>query len=119
MYPQIPAGSPKAQNITVLVTDAVDTANLSTEKPDILADKKKNEATVFAYYAGNMDPKQLEPIPDYELMALGEIEQSLNAYFKGIGLFLKKQDVFLVKPESPVVVQQAAQAVGQDTTESP
>ncbi len=118
-YPPVPEGAQKGQNITVLVSDGVDTVNLETDKPIILADKKKNEATVFAYYAGNVNPRPLEPIPDYELMALGEIEKSLNAYFKGIDLFLKKQDVFLVKPGSSVSVEQVSQAIDQDNINTP
>lgn len=118
-YPPVHGGALKAQNVTILVSDGVDTANLANDKPTILADKKKNKATVFAYYAGDVNSKSLEPIPDYELMALGEIEESLNAYFKGIDLFLKKQDVFLVKAGNPVSAEQVIQAVEYNIANAP
>ncbi|MCB9987720.1 MAG: VWA domain-containing protein [Rhodospirillales bacterium] len=72
--------------IVVVLTDGVNTATSHHSKASLLKEKNHAPAKLFVFWAGEDDPKHLDQLSDWEVMAGEDVRTQLDRFFQSIGI---------------------------------
>lgn len=84
-------------NITVVVTDGVNTVNHGVTLADLKVSKPKLNSKLFVFWVGKVEKSYLQGLADMELVSTQNLEQELESFFHSLGVSLSGLQTLHIK----------------------